>query len=132
MDELSDAAIVETLRRQLTIAATKQGVAASNLANVSTPGYRAREVRSEFSDLIDKELASAATMTATHPEHQSAGESAVAVEEREGFAAQRDGNNVQIDRELLTMTAASGEFARAQTVLSAKFRLVRYAINEGR
>ena len=30
------------------------------------------------------------------------------------------------------MTRASGDFSRAQTALTAKFRLVRYAINEGR
>ena len=44
----------------------------------------------------------------------------------------RDGNNVQIDRELLSMTRAASDFAAAQTVLAAKFRLVRYAINEGK
>lgn len=130
MDELSDAAIVETLRRQLTVAATKQGVAASNLANVSTPGYRAREVRSDFAEALDKGLEAA--MSTTHPGHQSDPEPDVDVQEDMTASARRDGNNVQIDRELLTMTAASGEFARAQTVLSAKFRLVRYAISEGR
>jgi len=30
------------------------------------------------------------------------------------------------------MTRAGGDFARAQTALAAKFRLVRYAINEGK
>ena len=52
--------------------------------------------------------------------------------EKEGLPERRDGNTVQIDRELLSMSAAAGEFARAQTALAAKFRLVRYAINEGR
>ena len=46
--------------------------------------------------------------------------------------ARRDGNTVQLDRELLAMSRAGGEFARAQTALSAKFRLVRYAIQESR
>ena len=50
-----------------------------------------------------------------------------------GLAERRDGNNVQLDRELLGIyTRASGDFSAAQTVLSAKFRLVRYAINDGR
>ena len=44
----------------------------------------------------------------------------------------RDGNNVQLDRELLAMSSAAGDFSKAQTALAAKFRLVRYAINEGR
>ena len=30
------------------------------------------------------------------------------------------------------MQPSAGEFARAQTALAAKFRLVRYAINESR
>ncbi len=49
-----------------------------------------------------------------------------------GLQARRDGNNVQLDRELLGMTQATIDFNTAQTVLAAKFRLVRYAINEGR
>jgi len=39
---------------------------------------------------------------------------------------------VQVDRELLEMTRAGGDFARAQTALAAKFRLIRYAINDGK
>jgi flagellar basal body rod protein FlgB len=54
------------------------------------------------------------------------------IREIQGLPARRDGNTVQLDRELLTMGKASGEFAAAQTALAAKFRLVRYAINEGR
>jgi hypothetical protein len=32
----------------------------------------------------------------------------------------------------VSLTRASGDFSAAQTALAAKFRLVRYAINEGR
>ena len=57
---------------------------------------------------------------------------AVDTEEVDGLPMRRDGNNVQIDRELLTMSTAAGDFARAQTALAARFRMVRYALNEGR
>ena len=130
MDELSDVAVVEALRRQLTVAATKQTVAAGNLANANTPGYKAQEV--EFSDVLDQGLADLRQPAATHPAHFRAEESSVVVRPEEGAEARRDGNTVQLDRELLKMTDASGEFARAQSALSAKFRLVRYAIHEGR
>ena len=129
MDELSDVAVVEALRRQLTIAATKQAVAASNLANAETPGYKTREVR--FDDLLDKGLSHATQPAATHSAHFQITESTAAVQETAGLDPRRDGNNVELDRELLKMTEASGEFAQAQTALAAKFRLVRYAINEG-
>ena len=129
MDELSDLAVIEALQRQLSVAATKQAVAAGNLANASTPGYQAREVR--FDDVLDAGLARTDQPAATHPGHIRSDEPTVTVREADSVDPKRDGNTVQIDRELLTMGKASGEFARAQTALSAKFRLVRYAINEG-
>ena len=51
MGQISDAAIMSALHRQLTAAATRQSVAASNLANVDTPGYKARQV--DFEQLLD-------------------------------------------------------------------------------
>ena len=48
------------------------------------------------------------------------------------MASRRDGNNVQLDSELLALNRAAGDFSAAQTALAAKFKLVRYAINEGR
>lgn len=117
------------LRRQMTVAAAKQVVAASNLANASTPGYKAREV--DFSGTLDDALGSG--LRTTHASHMQSPDTVGApVRESQGLQARRDGNTVQIDRELLTVAQAGGDFARAQTALAAKFRLVRYALNEGR
>ena len=52
------------------------------------------------------------------------------VSEVDGVVPRSDGNTVQMDRELLTMGRAPGDFSAAQTALAAKFRLVRYAIKE--
>jgi flagellar basal-body rod protein FlgB len=126
----SDGAVLNALRRQMTLAAARQAVAASNLANVNTPGYRARET--DFGSALDTRLG-ADTLRLTHADHLPHPEpGGPATREAEGLAARADGNTVQIDRELLTMTQAAGEFARAQTALAAKFRLVRYALNEAR
>jgi flagellar basal-body rod protein FlgB len=131
-DIFSDAAITAALGRQMTRAVQRQAVAAGNLANLDTPGYRTRELR--FDDALDAELGGAA-MAATDARHFGApatGPTLPAEEEVAGLATRRDGNNVQLDRELLSMSRASADFSAAQTVLAAKFRLVRYAINEGR
>jgi len=125
--EISDAAILAALGRQLNNAVAKQTVAASNLANLDTPGYRTRDA--SFADALDSELGSVRRTNAAHlAGSPSDGEAA----EVPGLASRRDGNNVQLDRELLALSRAGGEFSRAQTALTAKFRLVRYAINEGR
>jgi flagellar basal-body rod protein FlgB len=129
--QISDAAIMDALRRQMTVVAARQVVAASNLANVNTPGYRAKEVG--FDDALTAKLAEAAGVKTTHARHL-AGEPTTDASQREtpDLPARRDGNNVQIDRELLSMARASGEFSAAQTALAAKFRLVRYALNDSR
>lgn len=108
-------------------AVARQTIAASNLANLDTPGYRAREV--SFDDALDGELGG---LVRTSAAHLPAATGDASVLESEGLQSRRDGNNVQLDRELLAMTKAAGDFSKAQTALTAKFRLVRYAINEGR
>ena len=131
MNDISDASIMNALGRQMTTAVAKQLVAAGNLANLDTPGYRTRAV--SFDDVLDGQLQTPLKATAS-------GQSATAtpVDNRPGASEvddlpmRRDGNNVQLDRELLDMTKASADFGAAQVALAAKFRLVRYAINEGR
>lgn len=130
-DPFSDAAITAALGRQMTRAVQRQAVAASNLANLDTPGYRTKEV--SFASALDDELGAAGVVT-SDPRHFGAGQvsDAATVSDSLGLASRLDGNNVQLDRELLGMTRATSDFSSAQTVLAAKFRLVRYAINEGR
>jgi flagellar basal-body rod protein FlgB len=114
----------------MTVAAAKQVVSASNIANANTPGYKAKEL--SFTSALDQQLN--LPLTATNVAHVGGQESGSALNEtREAEGQARlDGNTVQLDRELLTMAKASGEFARAQTALAAKFRLVRYALTESR
>ena len=128
MSGISDTQLVSALRRQMTIAVAKQVASAGNLANVDTPDYKAVEVN--FESALDEKLA---PPTATHSKHFStASPGAISTKEIQGVTPRRDGNTVQLDHELLTMNRAGGDFSAAQTALAAKFRLVRYAINEGR
>jgi flagellar basal-body rod protein FlgB len=128
---VSDAAIMSALGREMTRAVQRQAVAAGNLANIDTPGYRTKEV--QFSDALDGELG-AMHMTVTNARHLGAtgGADPRNTTDVGGLAVRRDGNNVQLDRELLSMGRSAADFSAAETVLAAKFRLVRYAINEGR
>ena len=132
MNEITDKSIMAALGRQLTLAVARQATAAGNLANLDTPGFRTRDV--SFDDALNEQMRDAGAMTVTQPGHLSGTPpttAAAQVGEAEGLASRRDGNNVELDRELLRMSKASGDFSAAQTALAAKFRLVRYAINEG-
>ncbi|MCC6163566.1 MAG: flagellar basal body rod protein FlgB [Acidobacteria bacterium] len=128
----SDAQTMSELRRTLSLAAARQVVSSSNLANLNTPGYKAREV--DFDTALDAQVQGGG-LAVTNSRHIATTPDAIGghgTRETDGAAARRDGNTVQVDRELLNMTRSAGEFARAQTALAAKFRLVRYAINESR
>lgn len=128
MPEISDAAILAALGRQLNHAVAKQTVSASNLANLDTPGYRTQDV--SFDDALENQLGALRRTSDKHLGRPDPDTEQTA--DVDGLQSRRDGNNVQVDRELLALTRASGDFSRAQTALTAKFRLVRYAINEGR
>ena len=118
------------LGRQMTKAIARETVAASNLANIDTPGYRARETT--FADALNQELGGTEGLAHTNAGHLGARMFAVPGTQESAGASRRDGNNVQLDHELLTLNRAAADFSAAQTALAAKFRLVRYAINEGR
>ena len=128
---ISDTAIMEALGRQMTRAVARQTVTTGNLANLETPGYRAKEVT--FASALDAQLTQTSSPVATHKAHFGAAAATEGtVQEKAGVGSRRDGNNVQVDQELLGLASAAGDFSKAQTVLSAKFRLIRYAINEAR
>ena len=111
---LSDNALT-TLRVALNGADRRQQAIASNVANLETPGYLAREVSFEDS------LRSAANIGRP-------GDAAITVE-RSLAATRLNGNNVNIDRELL----ASSENVLHQKLLiqglNAKYGLLRTAIS---
>lgn len=127
VNTIDDAALVEALRQQMTKSVARQVAASGNLANVDTPNYKA--VEPTFADALKGQL----QMTATRANHINPGDaSKVGMREIKDAVARRDGNTVELDRELLTMQRASGDFAQAQTALAAKFKLVRYAISESK
>ena len=55
------------LGRQMTNAVARETVAASNLANIDTPGYRARET--SFADALNLELGGSGTLAQTDAGH---------------------------------------------------------------
>jgi flagellar basal-body rod protein FlgB len=129
VNDITDASIIADLGRRMNHAVARESVAASNLANLDTPGFRARDA--SFADALNGELGPRLT-SAHHQRASGANAAAAATSEALGLPSRRDGNNVQLDRELLALNRAAGDFSAAQTALSAKFRLVRYAINEAR
>jgi len=114
----------------------RQQVVASNLANIDTPGYRTQEV--SFHATMQELLTdSPAPMRTTRPEHQAMttvlfGASAPPVFEVNGLTQRPDGNNVDLDREMLKLGETSFGYSMIVQLLRVKFRTLASSINEGR
>lgn len=106
--------IGNSLERYMDLLSTRQKLAAANIANADTPGYKTRDVAfaSELERLAD----------GGDPE----------VIEVEGLKTRNDGNNVSVDREARLLAENALRFSMASNLLRGQLRTVRSAIQEGR
>jgi flagellar basal-body rod protein FlgB len=108
-----------TLERFMDVLALRQRVAASNIANADTPGYRAREV--DFGWHMRTMLAS-----------QAGPRLPAMVQEVWGEGVKNDGNTVQLDREMQSLADSGLRFTLASVLLQKQIRGMRNVIREGR
>ena len=89
------------LSKSMDMAIARQNAGAGNVANASTPGYKA--IRVEFEEQLKMAMGRGVAMTETHPAHLPNGMKGVyGVKPRmvESNAPSRlDGNNVDLDKE---------------------------------
>jgi flagellar basal-body rod protein FlgB len=114
----------------------RQQVIASNVANIDTPGYRAKDV--SFHATMEELLSAApAPLRATRPEHRAMTAAFFAptgplVFEVDGLPSRPDRNNVDLDREMLRLGETSFGYAMIVQLLRFKFRTIASSISEGR
>lgn len=106
----------------------RQGVLAANVANADTPGFRGADLA------FDAALVRAAAPSApAHPRHLPVDAAAPdwRVVARDG-APRPDGNDVNLDRELIELTRNAGAFSQQAEVLSRLIALRQLALGRGR
>lgn len=106
---------VNLLSNLLQEAEVRHKIVSQNIANLNSPGYRSLDVR------FDRSLESEAGQS------EAVVDSAV-VEETDGLLTRENGNNVDLDRELGSLTKNSMEFETYSHLLVSKFSLLRSAI----
>ncbi len=116
--------VLEQFIRQASI---RNGVLTSNIANVDTPNYRAKDVK--FSQVLGNEM----SMTITDAKHirtGSGGNASGAVEE-EDTKPWADKNNVEMDQEVAKMTENGMLFEAGVTLLKKKIQMFMSALKTG-
>lgn len=128
-------ALERVMNSAMDAAALRQQVAADNIANVNTPGFRRRFVRFE-DELARAVYGRGIAGKRTHPRHFVIGHAPVAdvraqIVRDETSVMRNDGNNVDVDRELAINAAAELHYAALTQVASARYKMLRSAITQG-
>ncbi len=117
--------IFKTLEGHLRASTMRHGVIASNIANVDTPGYQARDVK--FNEKLQEATIG---LRATSPGHmtpagQVPGAGNVSTDQRPSWG---DKNNVELDMEVAKMTENAVFFQAATTLLSKNIQMYKQAL----
>ncbi|RJQ22411.1 MAG: flagellar basal body rod protein FlgB [Nitrospiraceae bacterium] len=113
------------LERIVQAANIRQKVIASNIANVDTPGYKAKDVK--FDNLLGREM----KLLTSDPKHIGGGDAGVmsAREEVEGNLSWEDKNNVELNAEVANMTENALLHDAAVTIMTTKIKMFKNAIS---
>lgn len=130
---MSNSLFADDALRAATVAlkglATRQQVISSNIANVDTPGYNAKQV--DFESTLKRTMNSTAgrvVMARTNPGHISTNSSSgtfFSTSDRAGGTAREDGNNVDIDTELIDMSETNIKYQAISQEISSKLLLLK-------
>jgi flagellar basal-body rod protein FlgB len=132
---LNNDATLNALERYLDLSTRRQNLTHSNLANIDTPGFRALDINpdEEIKSVLGQ--GSRLSMQAASARHFSPSTPRKAnpnVFEVEGIPMRNDLNDVDLDKEMLKLQETTMKFSLFAQVLKSEFRILHYAITEGR
>ncbi len=104
----------------------RQGVISSNVANIDTPGYKAKEAT------FDEELTSRLQMSTTTPEHipssNAPGEVSFRIAEDPYSRIGNDSNTVDLDREMMKLSQNQLLYEASAQAVQGKINALKEAI----
>lgn len=114
---LIETPMMQRLSHFLDATAYRGGIIADNIANIDTPGYRARDIdfRSQLTSLMSDDLQPIAPR----------------VTEVAGLTERPDGNNVNMDREGLALGQTQLQFQTGIALMKSEIHRLSQAIHEG-
>lgn len=116
---------IKVLETLITYTAKRHGVLLSNIANVDTPEYRAKDLL--FPKLVEEESLKLITTNEKHIQNKDPHQLKEEVVE---VAAENwdDKNNVELDKEMAKMTENSILYQTGLNMLSARIRMFKNAL----
>ena len=116
----------DVLKKGLDASALRQRVTAQNVSNINTPGFKRSSV--SFEGNLNRALEQKDALG----KRVSVGEVNARVIRDQRTSMRSDHNNVDIDIEMLTLSANQIKYNSMIQLLSDRYGVMRYVINEGR
>ena len=121
-----DTPILRELSEYLDLAAYRQTLISSNLANIDTPGYRSKAL--SFENALRQSLEDQVLqMVRTNSEHMAPDEPAQEIRSPEVVET----GQVDLDAQMVALTKNSIEYQHMVGILNKKFTMLKTAITEG-
>lgn len=122
IDALFASSTYTSSKELLDMTSARHEAIASNIANVHTPGYQRVDVAESFMQKLESAIAEGDV-------EKLRGLGAPGIKKAEGFEAQRsDGNNVNLDKEMMFLAENSFAFNMNAQMVSSSLRRLETAI----
>ncbi|HLP47863.1 MAG TPA: flagellar basal body rod protein FlgB [Candidatus Deferrimicrobium sp.] len=123
--------LVDKLSAELDIKILQNKLIASNVANVDTPGYKAKDLK--FANVLQDEMGNM-HLKKTHPSHMESSTTGIKNNEivEDPNPGRPDGNNVNIDDELLKLSKNNIQYSVAVQLLAKYLGQIRESILQAR
>ncbi|WP_305983996.1 flagellar basal body rod protein FlgB [Roseibium sp. MMSF_3544] len=129
----TDLPLFQALKSKMQWHQTRQGVLAENIANADTPGYTSRDVKEyTFQEHVGLHMSGVMTETtkAGHIASTISGSITTAkVEERDSFEVTPSGNNVNLEEQMMKITANQMDFQAATSLYTKGLGMIRTALS---
>ncbi|MDO7788362.1 flagellar basal body rod protein FlgB [Desulforamulus aquiferis] len=122
-----DGPMFNLLKQGLDAGAMRQRVIANNVANINTPGFKKSQV--SFEDQLKAAMSGGGSLKGTHPLHMGALNGVKPeIVQVDKTTMRFDGNNVDIDEEMVNLAAAAIQYDVITQGLMDKFNVLGIVI----
>jgi flagellar basal-body rod protein FlgB len=120
---------VRLIEDRLSLNTRRQELVASNIANIDTPGYVAKDV--SFEEVLKNAMEPRLQLVSSHPKHVKNPEPAEALEKEAKRVTIETTGPVDLEEEMAKLTRNNLEYQFLVTMLNKKFALLKLTLTEG-
>lgn len=123
---------INTLTQSLDYSTEKNRTIANNIANVDTPGFKAKEVA--FKSILNDTISNSIIAKKTHPKHLDFGQDTnreFYITSNKSTSYNHNGNNVDIDKEMTSLAENQIYYQAVVDRLNGKFSSIQSVLRGG-